>query len=126
MKSDDYKKKEKDPLYSKMDIMYIILVPFFVTLLFGDEFKVRTGEHYEAIRYLCLLTVSTLTITYIKYTMTSESIKRNQEVIDILDRGIDDRAELYKAYTDTLKEVQRLTTAVKEKEGIEWTKEKDA
>jgi hypothetical protein len=119
MKLDKYKKKEKDPLYTKMDILYIILVPFFIAILFGDEFKVRTGEHYEAIRYIGLLLISSLTITYIKYTMTSESIKRNQEVIDILETGGDDRAELYKAYTDTLKEVQRLTKAVKEKEGIE-------
>lgn len=125
MKSDD-KKKEKEPLYSKMDIMYIILVPFFVAILFGDEFKVRTGEHYEAIRYIGLLLISGLTITYIKYTFASESIKRTQEVIDILDRGIDDRAELYKAYTDTLKEVQRLTTAVKERGYLECNKEKDA
>jgi hypothetical protein len=94
------------------------LVPFFVAILFGDEFKIRTGEHYEAIRYICLLLISTLTITYIKYTMTSESIKRNQEVIDILEDGSDHRAELYKAYLDTLTEVQRLTKAVKEKEGI--------
>lgn len=115
MKSDE--KEKKDPLYSKMDIMYIILVPFFVTILFGDEFKVRSGEHYEAIRYIGLLLISTLTITYIKYTVTSASIKRNREVIDILEKGGDDRVELYKAYTDTLKEVQRLTKAVREREG---------
>jgi hypothetical protein len=119
MKSDDYKKKEKDPLYSKIDMMIILLVPFFIAVLFGDQFRKMSGEHYEAIRYIGLLLTTGLTITYIKYTMTSESIKRNQEVIDILETGGDDRAELYKAYTDTLKEVQRLTKAVKEKEGIE-------
>ena len=126
MKSDDYKKKEKDPLYSKLDIMFILLVPFFIAVLFGDEFKVRAGEHYEAIRYIGLLLTTGLTITYIKYTMVSESIKRNQEVIDILDKGGDDRVKLYNAYKDTLTEVKRLTNAVKDKEGLEWTKEKDA
>jgi len=126
MKSDDYKKKEKDPLYNKLDIMFILLVPFFIAVLFGDEFKVRAGEHYEAIRYIGLLLTTVLTITYIKYTMVSESIKRNQEVIDILEDGSEHRVELYKAYTDTLTEVKRLTDAVKDKEGLEWTKEKDA
>ena len=119
MKSDDkHMKKEKDPLYTKMDILFIIVVPFFVAVLFGDEFKVRAGEHYEAIRYIGLLLITGLTITYIKYIMTSESIKRNQEVIDILEKGGGNRVELYKAYLDTLTEVQRLTNAVKEKEGI--------
>ena len=126
MKSDDDKKKDKDPLYTEMDIIFIILVPFFISILFGDDFKVRTGEHYEAIRYVCLLTVSTLIITYIKYTVTSESIKRNQEVIDIIEKGGDDRVKLYNAYKDTLAEVQRLTKTVREKEGIECKKEKDA
>lgn len=110
------KKKEEEPLYTKMDILCIILVPFFIAVLFGDEFKVRTGEHYEAVRYVGLLLISSLAITYIKYTMTSHSIKRTKDVIDIIDKGADERAKLYQSYVDTLKEVQRLTKAVREKE----------
>ena len=119
-------KEKKDPLYTRMEIMFILIVPFFITILFGDEFKKASGEHYEVVRYLCLILISALTITYIKYTVSSESIKRNKEVIDILDKGADDRTELFKAYTDTLKEVQRLTKAVKERGWIECNKEKDA
>ena len=140
---DNEKKKSKGlieilrKVYDKDDLMYIILVSFTITVIFGDEFKNIAGENYELVRFIILMVLAFYTISYIKLCIVSKEAKELREVIDNSKELDNHYAQALKLYKDNLEaseqlrnayveasnslklRIEKLEKEVKEKEGIE-------
>ena len=100
--------------YSKEDVSYIIITPFLITLIFGEDFKNIIGKDYELLRYLVLVLIAVLSITYIKLSIVSNESKDLKEVIDNTKSLDNYYAETLKLYKDNLEISEQLRKAYAE------------
>lgn len=114
---DNEKKKSKGlieillKVYDKDDLMYIILVSFTITVIFGDEFKNIAGENYELVRFIILMVLAFYTISYIKLCIVSKEAKELREVIDNTKELDNHYSETLKLYKDDLETSEQLRKA---------------
>jgi hypothetical protein len=101
-------------VYSKEDVSYIIITPFLITLIFGEDFKNIIGEDYELLRYLVLILIAVLSITYIKLSIVVNESKDLKEVIDNTKSLDNYYAETLKLYKDNLEISEQLRNAYTE------------
>jgi hypothetical protein len=101
-------------VYSKEDVSYIIITPFLITLIFGEDFKNIIGEDYELLRYLVLILIAVLSITYIKLSIVANESKDLKEVIDNTKSLDNYYAETLKLYKDNLEISEQLRNAYTE------------
>lgn len=84
----------KNNLYNKADLIFLAIVPFSITILLGDDFPKYAGENYELLRFVSILALTFLTITYIKRMVIEENI-------EFLHKMIENTENMQKIYTET-------------------------
>jgi hypothetical protein len=100
-------------LYSKEDLIFLAIVPFSITILFGDDFPKYAGENYELLRFISIVALTFFTITYIKRVM----LEKEMELFEQFDRLIEDTKKMNDIYLVTYngyKEDQKICKDLKE------------